>query len=73
MRRAVRNLLRLIACAAAVFGVIELGLEFFRAHFHEGQINWPACLTGAALIAAGITLFALSAKLAAKWTDDFEE
>ena len=73
MKRAVRTLIRIIAAAFIVFGGIEVGLDFFRRRLHEDGISWWQVAIGVGLIAAGIGLFAASARLAEKFTDDFEE
>lgn len=73
MKRAIRNLVRVVASALVAFGLIDLCLEFFRVHFHEGEIHWSAGAIGLVFILAGILLFVFSAKIAAKIADDFEE
>ena len=71
MKRAVRTLIRIIAAALVVFGGLALGLEYARQR--TAQVSWGQIMLGAALIAAGIGLFAVSARLAEKFTDDFDE
>lgn len=71
MKRAVRTLIRIIAAALIVFGGLELGLEYARQR--SSAFSWGQIILGLVLIATGIGLFAFSAKLAEKFTDDFEE
>ena len=71
MKRAVRTLIRIIAAALIVFGGLELGLEYARQR--TATISWGQIILGSALIVIGIGLFAGSARLAEKFTDDFEE
>ena len=71
MRRAVRTLIRIIAAALVVFGGLELVLEYARER--TASISWGQVILGAALIIVGIALLATSARLAEKFTDDFEE
>jgi hypothetical protein len=73
MKRAVRSIIRLAAAGLVVFGIMEIGLELVRYRLRNAEISIGHCLMGAVLIALGITLFASSARLATKWTDDFEE
>ena len=72
MKRALRTLIRIIAAALVVFGVLELALSY--AGQREGsEIGWTLVILGVALIAAGLILLTLSANLAEKFTDDFDE
>lgn len=73
MKRAVRAILRLIAAGLLVFGGLELGLEFMRRRVHKAQISLWHFVIGAVLIALGVLLFAVSARLAEQLTDDFDE
>jgi uncharacterized membrane protein HdeD (DUF308 family) len=73
MRRAVRNLIRLIAAALLVFGVLEFIFEFTRERAKQAELNLWHLILGAILLVAGIVLFATSRKLAEKFTEDFEE
>ena len=71
MKRAVRSLIRIIAVALVVFGGLALGLEYARQR--TAALSWGQLVLGVFLISAGIGLFAASATLAEKFTDDFEE
>jgi uncharacterized membrane protein HdeD (DUF308 family) len=73
MRRAVRNLIRLIAAALLVFGVLEFIFEFTRERAEKAELDIWHLVLGAILVVAGIILFATSKKLAEKLTDDFDE
>jgi len=73
MKRAVRSLIRFIAAGLIGVGIIEMGLEFVRRRTIATELKlWP-WIIGAVLIVSGIALFATSARLAEKFTDDFEE
>jgi hypothetical protein len=73
MKRAIRNVIRLLAVALVVFGGIELGLELMRRQMQKAEIRlWP-CLLGLILIAGGAVLFWASARIAERLTEDFEE
>ena len=78
MKHHVRNLLRLIASALIVFGAMEAGLEYTHyrvdlSQHRETHANPWRYILGAVLIAVGIFLFALSARLADRLTENFEE
>ena len=73
MRRAVRAILRLIAAGLILFGGLEIGLEWMRRQVDKTGIRTGRCLVGAALIALGVFLFAASARLAERLTDDPDE
>lgn len=73
MRRAVRNLIRIVAAALVVFGALEFVYEFTRQRTEQAEINLWHLALGAVLVIAGIVFFATSRKLAEKLTDDFEE
>ena len=73
MKRAVRTLIRIIAAAFILFGVIEIVLEYARDRLPEAKMSWGQIAIGSVLIVAGIVLLAVSAKLAGKLADDFEE
>jgi len=73
MKRAVRSLTRIIAAAFILFGVIEIVLEYARDRLPDAKISRWQIAIGSLLIVAGIVLLAVSAKLAEKLADDFEE
>jgi uncharacterized membrane protein HdeD (DUF308 family) len=73
MKRAVRTLIRIIASAFILFGVIEIVLEYARDRLPDAKISWWQIVIGSLLIVAGIVLLTVSAKLAEKLADDFEE
>jgi uncharacterized membrane protein HdeD (DUF308 family) len=73
MKRAVRTLIRIIAAAFILFGVIEIVLEYARHRLPEAVMSWGQIGISSLLIVAGIALLAASSKLAEKLTDDFEE
>lgn len=73
MKRAVRSLIRLIALGLFVFGGMEIILEYVRHRMRDTAISLWHCVIGSALIALGVFVFAISAKLAEQLTDDFEE
>jgi hypothetical protein len=73
MRRAVRALIRIIASALLLFGVLSVGLELSRyAMKKPGTGFWPWVI-GAILLAAGVVLFMASASLAEQLTDDVDD
>jgi hypothetical protein len=73
MKRAVRTVLRLVAAGLILFGVLALGLEFLHQRLPEGGISIWRCFLGVLLLVLGGTLYALSARLAEQFTDDFDE
>ena len=73
MRRAVRSLIRLIASGLLLFGAIEIGFQYMNHRARHAEINLWHCIAGAVLFVAGLILLGLSAKLAERLTDDFEE
>ena len=79
MKRAVRSLIKIIGIAAALFGLLEIGLEI--AH-HQVQVrdrvdpvknNIWSYVIGAGLLFVGFILFAGSNSLAEQLTDDFDD
>lgn len=72
MKRAVRTLIRLVASAVIIFGVLEVGLELTRHQMRKVEISPWHCAIGAVLVICGAILFAVSARLAEQWADDFE-
>jgi hypothetical protein len=73
MKRAVRGLIRIVACALILFGGMEIGLEIVRHRMKDLPVSAWHCVIGGVLIALGIFLFLVSASLAEQLTDDFEE
>lgn len=73
MRRAVQNLIRFIAAGLMIFGLLEICLEVVRDQMRKTGLNLWHCVLGCVLILSGGILFAFSAKLAERLTDDFEE
>jgi hypothetical protein len=73
MNRAVRNLIRVIAAALVVIGGLLLGLQFIQHRTRGVEFSLSQMLLGAGLIIGGIVLLIVSAKLAKKLTEDFEE
>jgi hypothetical protein len=73
MKRAVRDLLRLIAAGLCVFGGLEIGLAWLRHRVQKTGISPWHCVLGSILVALGVALFAASARLAGHLTDDFDE
>jgi hypothetical protein len=73
MKRAVRTVLRLIAAGLLLFGGLELALEFLRRRMPESHLSIWRCLAGTLLLALGVGLYAASARLAERWTDEFDE
>ena len=61
------------AIAFILFGVIEIVLEYARDRLPDAKISRWQIAIGSLLIVAGIVLLAVSAKLAEKLADDFEE
>lgn len=72
MRRAVRNLIRLIAAGLIIFGMLQVGLELVRHRMKQLEIRVSQCVIGSVLILAGAALAAGSAPLAEQLTDDDE-
>jgi TRAP-type C4-dicarboxylate transport system permease small subunit len=73
MKRAVCAVLRLIAAGLILFGALALALEFFRQRLPEAGLSLWRCFVGVLLVGLGGVLFALSARLAERFTDDFDE
>ncbi|MBC8094999.1 MAG: hypothetical protein H7Y43_04230 [Akkermansiaceae bacterium] len=73
MRRAVRNLIRLVAAGMIIFGALQIGLEVARQRTQKTEIRLTQCVTGAALILTGGMLAAASARLAARFTEEDDE
>ena len=73
MKRAVRTVLRLVAAGLILFGGLALSLEFLRQRLPEAGISIWRCFLGALLLVLGGTLCALSARLAERFTADFDE
>ncbi len=73
MRRAVRNLIRLIAAGLIIFGVMEIGLELVRHRMRQTEIRLWQCVIGSALILIGGLLAAASSNLAERFTDDDDD
>ena len=73
MRRAVRNILRLLAGGMVISGGLEFGLEFMRHRLRGSEIRLWSCIVGAILVGLGVVLFWGSGRLAERLTDDFED
>jgi len=79
MKRAVRSVIQIIGVAAALFGLLAIGLEIVR---HQVQVrdhatpvvNHPwSYVVGAVLLFVGFILFAGSNSLAEQLTDDYDD
>jgi hypothetical protein len=79
MKRSVRTLIKVIAVAAAIFGLLEIGLEIahhqiqVRDHVSPIKTNIWSYVIGAVLLAVGYILFAGSNSLAEQLTDDIDD
>jgi hypothetical protein len=73
MRRAVRNLIRVVGAALLVIGGLLLGLQFIQHRAKGEEFVVSQILIGAGLIIVGILVLVVSGKLAEKLTEDFEE
>jgi hypothetical protein len=73
MKRAVRAIIRLTAAGLSVLGGMEIGLEWVRHRMHKADISLWHYIFGAVLIGLGVLIFAASASLAERLTDDFDE
>ena len=79
MKRAVRSLIIIIGLAAALFGLLEIGLEIahhqIQVHDHADPVknNIWSYVIGAALLFVGFILCAGSNSLAEQLTDDFDD
>jgi TRAP-type C4-dicarboxylate transport system permease small subunit len=73
MKRAVRTVLRLIAAGLILFGALALALEFLHHRLPEAGISLWSCFVGTMLVGLGGALYAMSARLAERFTDDFDE
>ena len=73
MRRALRNLFRLLAASLIVFGGLGFGLEFLRQRLRDAEIRWSYIAIGAVLLVSGVILFWASARLAERWADDIDD
>jgi hypothetical protein len=73
MKRAVRTVLRLVAAGLILFGVLALGLEFLRQRLPEAGLSIGRIALGVLLLVLGGILFALSARLAERFAEDFDE
>jgi hypothetical protein len=73
MRRAVRNLIRVLAVGLVVFGAMEIGREVMRYRMQKTPFNVWHGVMGSTLIIGGIVLGATSTRLAEHFTDDADE
>jgi hypothetical protein len=73
MKRAVRTVIRFIAAGMVIVGGMNVGLEFVRRQVQEADLDPWRLAIGLLAVVAGIALFAASAALAAKMTDDIDE
>jgi divalent metal cation (Fe/Co/Zn/Cd) transporter len=73
MKRAVRNLIRLLASGLIVFGGIEIGLEFARHRVKNVETNPWHYVLGSLQIVFGIILFVISSRAAARLTGEFDD
>ena len=79
MKRAVRTLIQIIGVSAALFGLLEIGLEIahhqvqVRNHVDPVKNNVWAYVIGAMLLFVGFILFAGSNSLAEQLTDDYDD
>jgi hypothetical protein len=73
MKRAVRSLIRLVAAALMVFGGMGIGLEYLRYRVKSAETSLWHYLAGSLLIVLGIALFAISSRVAARLTGDFDD
>jgi hypothetical protein len=73
MRRALRNLFRLLAAGLVVFGAMGIGLEFIRHRLRGAEIRWTYVGVSTGLTAAAIALFATSDRMAARLSDDADD
>ncbi len=79
MKRPVRTLIQIIACALIIFGALEIGLEIahhkvqVRDHVNPIQTNIWRYLIGALLFVVGIILFLGANSLADQLTDDIDD
>jgi drug/metabolite transporter (DMT)-like permease len=79
MKRAVRTLIQIIGVSAALFGLLEIGLEIahhqvqVRNHVDPVKNNVWAYVIGAVLLFVGFILFAGSNSLAEQLTDDYDD
>ncbi len=73
LRRAVCQVFRLIAAGLVLIGGLNVGLEFIRHHFRQTEINVARCLLWSIPVVLGVILFAASARLARRLTDDSDE
>jgi drug/metabolite transporter (DMT)-like permease len=79
MKRPVRTLIQIIAVAAAIFGLLEIGLEIahhqiqVRHHISPIKTNIWSYVIGAVLLVVGFILFAGSNSLAEQLTDDIDD
>jgi hypothetical protein len=72
MKRAVRSLIRLVACGFAIFGGMEIVLEYVRHRARGTTVSVSSCVIGALLIVVGVIVFAFSTKLAETLADNFD-
>jgi hypothetical protein len=73
MKRAVRNIIRLLAAGLIVFGGMEAGLEFMKDRLRQTEINNWHYIIGSLLVVCGMALFAISSGLAARVTGDYDD
>jgi len=79
MKRSVRTLIKIIAVAAAFFGVLEIVLDIahhhiqVRDHVNPIKTNIWSYVIGAVLLVVGYILFAGSNSLAEQLTDDIDD
>jgi len=79
MKRAVRTLIKIIGATAALFGLLEIGLEIahhqiqVRDHVIPIKNNIWSYVIGIVLLFVGFILFAGSNSLAEQLTDDYDD
>jgi cytochrome c biogenesis protein CcdA len=73
MKRAVRNVICLLAGGLIVFGGLEVGLEFVKHRLHDGETNVWQYVIGSLLIILGTILFGVSGKVAGRLTGEDDD
>jgi O-antigen/teichoic acid export membrane protein len=72
-QKGAKLLLRVMALGMIIVGGMNVALELLRQRAHPGAFSLPQIVLGSIGFLAGVILFAASAKIAARWTQDFDE
>lgn len=72
-QKGAKLLLRVMALGMIIVGGMNVALELLRYRAHPGALSLPQIVLGSIGFLAGVILFLASGKIAARWTQDFDE